>query len=134
MILFESKYIYSFETHCNNKTMHSVYVLDCGLPSTTDGVIVSVSSTTFGSVATYTCALGYTDMTGSPIRTCNCEGEWTDSEPICSPIGSPCKKLVSQKPTYNLYQYICMFSLPLYYNRKICTLFLPQHLYGHCTS
>ena len=48
---------------------------------------MSVSSTIFTSVANYSCNNGYT-LTGDDMRMCFENGLWSDSEPICTGLGS----------------------------------------------
>ena len=57
-------------------------VIDCGgLSSPTNGE-VTVSTTTFGSTANYTCDTG-NDLVGDTTRTCQADGQWSRSEPTC---------------------------------------------------
>jgi CUB/sushi domain-containing protein len=51
---------------------------------------VSVTGTTYGSTATYTCNLGYS-MTGAKTRTCQADGTWSGITPACTVVdcGSP---------------------------------------------
>jgi len=60
---------------------------DCGSPEAPAGVTVSISSTTFGSQVTYTCAYGYSSLTGSSTRTCDSDGNWSGSVPSCTETG-----------------------------------------------
>ena len=57
-------------------------VIDCGPLGDPANGEVSVSSTTFSSVATYSCNTGYT-LTGDDMRMCLGTGLWSDSEPTC---------------------------------------------------
>ena len=43
---------------------------------------VSVPDASFGGVATYTCNTGY-DLTGAVIRSCQIDGSWSGTPPIC---------------------------------------------------
>ncbi|HJL00732.1 MAG TPA: EGF domain-containing protein [Polyangiaceae bacterium LLY-WYZ-15_(1-7)] len=67
--------------------------VDCGsLPSPTNGS-VSFSSTTFGSIASYSCDSGFMMTGGDVARTCQAEGTWSGNAPMCVPeivdCGSP---------------------------------------------
>jgi hypothetical protein len=57
-------------------------VIDCGPLGDPANGEVSVSSTTFSSVATYSCNTGYT-LTGDDMRTCLETGLWSGSELTC---------------------------------------------------
>ena len=62
----------------------SISVIDCGDPGTTPtNGQRSLSSTTYNSVVTYTCDVGYT-LQGSNSRTCQSSGQWSGSVPQCS--------------------------------------------------
>ena len=55
---------------------------DCGDPGTPTNGQHSLSSTTYNSVVTYTCDVGYT-LQGSNSRTCQSSGQWSGSVPQC---------------------------------------------------
>ena len=55
---------------------------DCGDPGTPTNGQHSHSSTTYNSVVTYTCDVGYT-LLGLSIRKCLYTGRWTGSVPQC---------------------------------------------------
>ena len=58
-------------------------VVDCGpLESPEDGM-VSVNTTTFQSVAKYSCNDGYS-LIGESARTCLNSSNWSHSEPYCT--------------------------------------------------
>jgi hypothetical protein len=57
--------------------------IDCGTLSPPTNGMVAVPTTTFGSVATYTCDTGYALM-GSATRTCGPGGAWDGAEPTCA--------------------------------------------------
>ncbi|XP_053408096.1 sushi, von Willebrand factor type A, EGF and pentraxin domain-containing protein 1-like [Mercenaria mercenaria] len=57
-------------------------VTDCGGLSSPDNGLVSASQTTFGQVATYTCAEGYS-LSGTSSRICQPDGSWSSSPPLC---------------------------------------------------
>ena len=60
----------------------SFLVTDCGDPGTPSNGQRSHSSTTYNSVVTYTCDVGYT-LQGSNSRTCQFSGLWNGSVPQC---------------------------------------------------
>ena len=58
-------------------------VVDClNLTSPSNGQ-VSLTTTTFGSVATYSCEEGYL-LEGFPMRECQANGNWSEEEPVCA--------------------------------------------------
>ena len=57
-------------------------VVDCGDPGTLTNGQRSLPSTTYNSVVTYTCDVGYT-LQGSNSRTCQSDGQWSGSVPRC---------------------------------------------------
>ena len=57
--------------------------IDCGDPGTPTNSQRSLSSTTYNSVVTYTCDVGYT-LLGSNSRTCQSDGQWSGSVPQCN--------------------------------------------------
>ena len=60
----------------------SCTAVDCGTLGNPANGVVSVSTTTYNSVATYSCNTGHT-LTGDDMRTCLDTGSWSDSEPTC---------------------------------------------------
>ena len=58
-------------------------VVDCGDPGTPSNGERNVSSTTYNSVVTYTCDVGYR-LQGSNNRTCQSNGQWSGSVPQCT--------------------------------------------------
>ena len=56
--------------------------IDCGDPGTPTNGQRSLSSTTYNSVVTYTCDVGYT-LQGSNSRTCQSDGQWSGSVAQC---------------------------------------------------
>ena len=56
-------------------------VVDCGTLSDPVNGQVSFSSTTYNSVATYTCSIGI--LQGDSSRICQADGSWSGSEPFC---------------------------------------------------
>jgi len=65
-------------------------LVDCGYPAALGNGSVSGRFTTYGSVATYSCAAGYA-LSGSAVRTCQANGMWSGTAPVCvisnCPIG-----------------------------------------------
>ena len=57
--------------------------ISCGPLSNPANGAVSYSTTTYGSTATYSCDTGYT-LVGDATRTCQADGTWSGSEPVCS--------------------------------------------------
>ena len=56
--------------------------VECGtLPDPTNGQ-VSLTGTNFDSEANYVCDNGYV-LTGSSLRVCQADGEWSSAEPLC---------------------------------------------------
>ena len=71
--------------------------VDCGsLSSPTNGQI-SVSSTTFGSTASYTCSSGYS-LSGARVRTCQASGQWSGTAPECVPLPTTTPQQPSPSP------------------------------------
>ena len=58
-------------------------VIDCGDLEDPPNGTVSFSTTTYNSVANYSCITGYA-LTGNSSRTCLDLGTWSDSQPTCS--------------------------------------------------
>ena len=56
--------------------------VDCGDPGTPTNGQRSLSSTTYNSVVTYSCDVGYT-LQGSNSRKCLHDGQWKGSAPKC---------------------------------------------------
>lgn len=54
----------------------------CGNPGTPDNGEKNSSSYQYGNAISFTCNVGYT-MQGSPVRTCQTNGEWTGTQPTC---------------------------------------------------
>ena len=64
--------------------MHAV--VDCGsLQNPTNGT-VSVTGTTFGSTASYSCSGSNYLLVGAAERTCQANGMWSESVPQCSEL------------------------------------------------
>ena len=67
----------------------SIPVLDCGNPPSTTNGMVDFTTTTFGSVANYTCDEGFMLDTGGEnfVRTCtdsSGSGVWSMTTPTCA--------------------------------------------------
>ena len=74
-------------------------VVNCGTLSNPANGMVSVSTTTYNSVATYSCNVGHT-LTGDAMRTCLETGSWSHDEQTC------CGELQNIWP-------VCQFLFPL---------------------
>lgn len=60
------------------------FLTDCGTPNINTGTIVSVFSTTLGSIAEYSCAEGYENFFGDEQRVCQSDGSWSGVAPTCT--------------------------------------------------
>ena len=70
--------LYSYQFNAYSHT-----AVDCGdLPNPDNGQ-VTLTSTTFGSTANYTCDPGF-ELVGIAMRTCMANGEWSGEAPTCS--------------------------------------------------
>jgi len=67
------------------KSYHSFFIaaIDCGGLSSPSNGQISVTGTTFGSMATYSCDPGYT-LDGNTSRTCQSNGQWSSSQLSCN--------------------------------------------------
>ena len=71
----------------------SIAAVDCmGLTNPTDGM-VTLTTTTFESTATYSCNTGRLSLSGEATRTCQATGVWTGSAPTCVGMLSLCRLL-----------------------------------------
>ena len=61
----------------------STAAVDCGDPGTPTNGQRTLSSTTYNSVVTYTCDVGYS-LQGSNSRTCQSNGQWSGGAPQCN--------------------------------------------------
>ena len=70
---------------CNNLFHNSPIfpVVDCNDPGNPTNGQRNLSSTTYNSVVTYTCDVGYT-LQGANSTRCQSEGQWSGSVPQCS--------------------------------------------------
>ena len=57
--------------------------VDCGGLEAPSNGSVNIRSTTYDSVANYSCNVGYA-LNGESIWTCLTSGEWSGTEPTCS--------------------------------------------------
>ena len=57
-------------------------VVDCGVLDSPENGLISFTSTTFASVATYTCFEDF-ELIGVTQRVCQLDGSWSGQEPIC---------------------------------------------------
>ncbi len=58
-------------------------VIDCGsLPNPVNGQVM-FTVTTYNSIVTYSCNTGYLEVGGTTSRTCQDDGNWSDSAPSC---------------------------------------------------
>ena len=62
--------------------LNAYLAVDCGDPGTPTSGQRNLSSTTYNSVVTYTCDVGYT-LQGSNSRKCLYTGQWKGSLPQC---------------------------------------------------
>ena len=67
-----------------NMYVHDMYTaVDCGsLPNPVNGAVSLSSGTTFRSIATYVCNIGFM-LTVSTPRTCGSDGRWSPAAPGC---------------------------------------------------
>ena len=79
----ESKFDNSIHSLILIKLWIFLIAIDCGSLGDPENGMVSVSTTTYNSVATYSCNTGYT-RTGNVSRTCLDTGLWSGNEPTCS--------------------------------------------------
>ena len=78
-----SKYMHArFEVY-NIKLPFHIVAIDCGTLRAPLNGQLNITSSTFGSVAVYSCMPPYM-LSGNVTRTCQSSGEWSGSEPVCS--------------------------------------------------
>ena len=58
-------------------------VVDCGGLVPPSNGNRTLTGTTFGSQANYSCFVGYT-LDGAMLRTCTAAGSWSESDPMCN--------------------------------------------------
>ena len=64
--------------------LSSCLAVDCDpLSAPVNGQVSFPSGTTLGSNATYSCNIGHNVQGGTPMRTCNSNGDWSGSAPTC---------------------------------------------------
>lgn len=68
--------------------------LDCGdLTDPANGDVDTSSGTGYLDVAAYTCIKGY-ELIGNDVRTCEADGNWSDSAPVCIVYGKETLALI----------------------------------------
>ena len=71
-------------------------VVDCGNLTDPDNGVVTLSGTTEGDTANYSCIVGYElNDNDTSQRTCGLNGTWSGEEPTC--IGEYLNREISQK-------------------------------------
>ena len=77
-----NKFIYWFMFN-----IHIIAVYDCGILNPPQYGMIDFIETTFGSIATYSCNVGFnlTGNSGKDYRVCIVDG-WTGAEPSCEGI------------------------------------------------
>lgn len=64
--------------------LSSLSVVDCGRPtSVEDAVLLSVTGTTFASVATFGCDEGFVWRSGKKSSVCGADGQWRGATIVC---------------------------------------------------
>ena len=58
--------------------------IDCGNPSSSEFVTLSLTNTTYGSEATYNCFNKYHIKSGNLTRYCLSDGTWSGTVPYCA--------------------------------------------------
>lgn len=61
----------------------SYIAVDCGDLENPENGVVSLTGTTFTSVATYSCNFGFFFVGGDEVRTCQSNGTWSGTQPTC---------------------------------------------------
>ena len=61
-----------------------ISVVSCGDPGSINNADKSGSTYTYNSQVTYTCQTGYEKTSGSLTRTCQADGSWNGTAPVCS--------------------------------------------------
>ena len=72
----------SYHSPVQSIVIVSSLAIHCSDPGTPTNGQRSLSSTTYNSVVTYTCDVGYT-LQGANSRTCQSNGQWSGSVPQC---------------------------------------------------
>ena len=76
--------IIPWKINAKHTVVNIVYLVDCGgLSSPTNGQ-VSFTTTTFGSMVSYTCNSGYMLEGGIQSRSCQAEGLWSGNDRTCA--------------------------------------------------
>ena len=79
--------------------LHVPIFTDCGTLVAPEDGSVAFTTTTFESVATYTCNPGYF-ITGGTVRVCLHDGYWTGTDPSCHRKGLKKIKLLNYMYMY----------------------------------
>ena len=74
------------EFQCNYCVAFTYAVIDCGSLQDPENGMVSVTETTFGSTASYSCSGSNYLLVGAAERTCQADGMWSGSAPICGKL------------------------------------------------
>ena len=76
----------SIHGHHFYDVFHVLTAVECGtLTNPTNGQVSHTGRTTFRQTATYSCDRGY-DLVGNSTRTCQANGVWSGSIPICQGV------------------------------------------------
>ena len=76
-------YVYYVSQLCYFMTVSIMHAVDCGaLSPPPNGSVTTPSGTTAGNVAFYSCDEGLV-LTGSTVRVCGNDGQWTPTTPTC---------------------------------------------------
>lgn len=59
------------------------------LPIFTNGAVVCSAGLNFNSVCTYTCNTNFEVVSGSSTRSCQADGSWSGSQPVCAQVTCP---------------------------------------------
>ena len=88
-------FVYILYINNQQSTIYCVMFLyqlsgSCGTPRSLSNGERSYSSTIVGSTVTYTCDTGYLRTAGSSSKTCQSNGQWSGSHPICTRKSTLC--------------------------------------------
>ena len=92
----------------------STPAVDCGDPGTPTNGRRTLFSTTYNSVVTYTCDVGYT-LEGSNSITCQSNGQWSGSVPQCQGRLNRCsfKRYIPALSYGNIVNFLPQWSVPV---------------------
>ena len=65
--------------------LSSCTAADCGSLANPANGSVALTMTTFGSMASYSCS-ERNNLLGDAVRTCQADGMWSDSAPVCGKL------------------------------------------------